>query len=53
MVTFEPDGRATFDSDAPIALGQQFTLTGTIGTTTRTLAVAIIARTGLVETFDK
>lgn len=53
LVIFESDGRARFESTAPKTVGHQFTLTGAAETGTRTMAVAIVAQTGLVETFDK
>ncbi|MCI0571755.1 MAG: prepilin-type N-terminal cleavage/methylation domain-containing protein [Myxococcaceae bacterium] len=51
-VVFEPRGGARF-LGAPRAMGHQFTLTGTHRGATRTLAVAILGLSGVVETFER
>jgi hypothetical protein len=56
FVLFEPGGVARFSNvpDAGAAdVAQQFTLRGQIGQTARTVSVAVVGQTGLVETFEK
>jgi hypothetical protein len=52
-IVFQPNGAATFFGSLPArpALGQQFTVQS--GADGRTVLFAIIARTGIVEVFDK
>lgn len=52
VIQFSPAGRTTF-SGGPAGLGQQFTLTGLSGNATRTVLVAVVARTGAVEIQEK
>lgn len=52
-ILFSPGGAAAF-SAAPAGIGQQFTIVGTRDTNVaRVKAVAVVARTGLIEAFDK
>lgn len=56
FVLFEPGGKARF-SNVPDAgmydVAQQLTLRGQIDQTTRTISVAVVGETGLIETFEK
>lgn len=56
FVLFEPGGKARF-SNVPDAgvddVAQQFTIRGQIDQTTRTVSVAVVGETGLIETFEK
>lgn len=49
---FAPSGSISFSVD-PGGVAQQFTLQGQVGQTTRTIAVAVVGRTGLIESFER
>ena len=56
MVTFQPGATATFSglsSAAAAKVGQQFTLTGTASGPARYMAIAIVARTGATQVFER
>jgi prepilin-type N-terminal cleavage/methylation domain-containing protein len=52
-VIFEPGGSLKTSGGPASAPGQQFVVQGKVGQTVRTIAVAVIARTGLIATFEK
>jgi hypothetical protein len=51
-VLFAPGGSVVF-SDGPAAIGQQLTMTSTRDGITRYKAIAIVAKTGLIESYEK
>jgi hypothetical protein len=56
-ILFQPGGIATFNNATPPPVGlgtyQQFTVTGTYGGGRRTILMAIVGKTGDVETFEQ
>lgn len=51
-ILFDPGGGITFSTN-PAGLSQQFTIQGQVDQATRTIAVAVVGRTGLVESFER
>jgi prepilin-type N-terminal cleavage/methylation domain-containing protein len=51
-ILFEPGGKVIF-SGGPSTIGQQFTVTSSRDNVVRIMAVAIVAKTGSIETFDR